>query len=488
MDIHRDVERDRKETDEKLRDERQRTDSLLADEPVRRTDEVLEQARDDAEHRLRKVREDVDAHLDRQAEILPKITETLEEVAESLTAAAGSLTGVADTLKGAAADPAAADTDTAVTTLGEAAHAVAGAASQMAGDRAPRRDGRPVETAAADSPAELVEKLAEIAGGVAEIAADLDAERQAADHKLRKERELTDHILGEQIEHTESVLVADLGAERGTLEHEREATDRELEKERRHTDESMDHVLAVLAHEQDAHGAVQREFASCNDFLAVVSHDLRGPLGSISLASAMIAQLARDDGRPRGGLEITAVAERIQRSVSVMERLINDLLDLASVEDGKLRVAAERHDARTLVERAVDLLRPLADAKALSLDLALPPTPVEAVFDPDRMLQVVSNVLQNAIKFTPKGGVVRVAAKQSGRHTLLSITDTGIGISDVELPKIFERFRQLDGNRDGLGLGLYISKWIVEAHGGRIWAESTRGTGSTFYITLPAEA
>src|SRR5262245_2667109 len=100
MDVHREVERDRQQTDERLRDERQRTDSLLAGEPRRRADEVLEQAREDAEKRLRRARDDVDAHLDRQAEMLPKITQTLEEVAAGLASAAGSLTGVADTLKG----------------------------------------------------------------------------------------------------------------------------------------------------------------------------------------------------------------------------------------------------------------------------------------------------------------------------------------------------------------------------------------------------
>jgi signal transduction histidine kinase len=137
--------------------------------------------------------------------------------------------------------------------------------------------------------------------------------------------------------------------------------------------------------------------------------------------------------------------------------------------------------------RAVDLFRPLAAAKSLALDIVVPPAPVIGVFDPNRMLQVLSNVLQNAIKFTPAGGAVRVDARPAGRECVIAITDTGIGISDAELPKIFERFRQLDDDRAGLGLGLYISKWIVDAHGGRIWADSRPGGGSTFYIALPAE-
>jgi signal transduction histidine kinase len=132
------------------------------------------------------------------------------------------------------------------------------------------------------------------------------------------------------------------------------------------------------------------------------------------------------------------------------------------------------------------MVRPLAEAKSVELEVSLPPTVVRGVFDPDRMLQVVLNVLQNAIKFTPQAGAVRVRVAQAGRECLIAVSDTGIGILEAELPNIFERFRQLDDDRAGLGLGLYISKWIVEAHGGRIWAESRRGLGSTFYITLPA--
>jgi signal transduction histidine kinase len=487
VDIPRDVNRDRRDTDRTLREERERTDRVLAGEPVDHADDILEQARADAEAQLREVRGDVDAHLGRQAEILPKITETLEEVADSLATAATSLTGVADTLKSSGATvPPGTNAEHTVETLAEAAQDLVGAAGAIAMVQPPVARG--ADTAVSDAPVELVEKLAEIAGGVADVAADLDAERQAADDKLRKERELTDHILGEQLEQAESAIIADVAADRGMLIRERQATDHELAKERRHTDQAMDHVLEVLAEEQDAHGAARREFSSRNDFLAIVSHDLRGPLTSISLASTLIAHLARSGAEVPELTDIKEAADRVQRSASVMERLITDLLDFASFEDGNLRVAASQHDIRTLIERAIDVFRPLAAAKSLALDIVMPPAPVTAVFDPDRMLQVVSNVLQNAIKFTPAGGAVRVRAAQAGRECLIAVSDTGIGISDAELPKIFERFRTLDDDRVGLGLGLYISKWIVEAHGGRIWADSRRGDGSTFYIALPAEA
>jgi len=454
VDIRRDVEHDRRDTDRKLREEREQTDRVLAGDPARPADDALEQARSTVEAELHEARGDVDAHLERQAEMLPKITDALDGVAVSLATAASSLTGVADTLKssGAVVPTAASGAEQAVVTLAKA---------------------------------ELVEKLAEIAGGVADVAADLDAERQAADDTLQKERELTDQILVEQLEQAEPVTSDD--SHGGTLIREREATDHELAKERRHTDQAMDHVLEVLAEEQHAHGAVRREFSSRSDFLAIVSHDLRGPLTSIALGSTLIARLARSGGDSRELSDIGDAADRIQRSAAVMQRLINDLLDVASFEDGKLRVAASPHDVGPLIAHAVDLFRPLAAAKSLALDIVGPPVPVVGVFDPDRMLQVLSNVLQNAIKFTQAGGAVRVRAASAGRECVIAVSDTGIGISDAELPKIFERFRQLDDDRAGLGLGLYISKWIVDAHGGRIWADSRRGAGSTFYIALPAE-
>jgi two-component system phosphate regulon sensor histidine kinase PhoR len=106
-------------------------------------------------------------------------------------------------------------------------------------------------------------------------------------------------------------------------------------------------------------------------------------------------------------------------------------------------------------------------------------------YDRDRMMQVVSNVLQNAIKFTPAGGSIRVSVKAADADVTVGVTDSGDGIPKEELSSVFERFKQLDAERSGLGLGLYISKWIVEAHGGQIWADSQSGKGATFWFTLP---
>jgi signal transduction histidine kinase len=152
-------------------------------------------------------------------------------------------------------------------------------------------------------------------------------------------------------------------------------------------------------------------------------------------------------------------------------------------------VAAECLDIRSVIHSAVAAFHEAALAKGLSLDTDLPADPITIEHDPHRIFQVLSNLIQNAIKFTPQGGgSICVRAAHAGSSCRISVSDTGVGIPDDELSGIFERFRQLNpSDRTGLGLGLYISRWIVEAHGGRIWAESTVGVGTTVHFTLPAE-
>jgi signal transduction histidine kinase len=171
-----------------------------------------------------------------------------------------------------------------------------------------------------------------------------------------------------------------------------------------------------------------------------------------------------------------------------MERLISDLLDFNSFEDGQLRVNAERLDIRSLIDSAIDSFHGVAEAKGLSLAADLPADPIMTKHDPHRMLQVVSNLIHNAIKFTGEGGSIRIRVARADNFCQVSVADTGVGIPNSELTGIFERFRQLNpSDHTGLGLGLYISQWIVEAHGGRIWAESEVGVGTTLHFTLPED-
>ena len=465
---------DRRDTDESLREERSTTDELLdAGRDQQRVKEVVRERRTETERRLRDVRTDSDARLD-QADGLPEMSDKLEQVAESLTQAAASLNGVAATLQetSVANDRSApADLVTNIALVAEELKDTAGCPdSPPAADEASGR---------------VAEQLAEIAEGIAEVTATLSEERRDADRNLRQERQVTDRIITQELNQVETRLAGELREERQALRQDRRATDEDLAKERRNTDHAVEHVLGLLAEEQRDHAHAARSVASRNEFLSIVSHDLRGPLTTISGFASLIEQQAPPD---ETGHRIRGWADRVRRSVSIMERLIGDLLDVNSFEDGQLRVVAERLDIRTQIHAVIDGAHGVAMEKGLSLEADLPADPIMTKHDPHRMFQVLSNLVHNAIKFTPEGGSIRIRAARAGRFCQVSVSDTGVGIPDGELTGIFERFRQLNpSDRTGLGLGLYISKWIVEAHGGSIWAESTVGVGTTVRFTLPEE-
>jgi len=172
-----------------------------------------------------------------------------------------------------------------------------------------------------------------------------------------------------------------------------------------------------------------------------------------------------------------------------MNRLIGDLLDVASIDSGRLAVARVPGDAAALVAEMVEMYRGTASAKGIGLEMELAERPLTADFDHDRMLQVLANLIANAIKFTPSGGSIRVRVERAEGGALFSVSDTGPGIPGDMLKNIFERFWQASENdRRGVGLGLYIVRCIVDAHGGRVWAESELGQGSRFYVMLPDSA
>jgi signal transduction histidine kinase len=169
-----------------------------------------------------------------------------------------------------------------------------------------------------------------------------------------------------------------------------------------------------------------------------------------------------------------------------MNRLIGDLVDVASIEAGVLAVTCEVGDPAQVVTEAVDTFQAQAAARGVSLVAEVVPPPSSASFDPARILQVLTNILSNAIKFTSQGGRVVVRVERIADELHFAISDTGEGIPADKVEVVFERFRQVNPNdRRGIGLGLYISKCIVQGHGGKIWAESKLGEGSTFCFTLP---
>ena len=243
-------------------------------------------------------------------------------------------------------------------------------------------------------------------------------------------------------------------------------------------------LLAAMALESARLNAdAQRASRAREELLAVVAHDLRNPLSTI-LMSALVLQEPLAPNNP--GVSPKKFGERIHRAASRMEALINDLLDLAAIEAGHLAVAIEPHQALTLVTDAVDMMLPLASAKGLQLSVRIECEDLLLSCDRGRVLQVFSNLIGNAVKFTPAGERVTVLCAIEDGGFRFTVEDTGPGIPADLLPHIFDRYWQAGStDRRGIGLGLSIAAGIVAIHGGRVWVESQVGSGSSFHFTLP---
>ncbi len=206
--------------------------------------------------------------------------------------------------------------------------------------------------------------------------------------------------------------------------------------------------------------------------LGVVAHDLRNPLTTI---------LMRSSARSRQPNEV------IHRAATRMNRLIQDLLDVSLIEMGQLTIQRARLSAGELVVEAVETQKMLAASSSVELRLDVGEHVAEVWGEHDRLLQVFENLIGNAIKFTTGGGWITVGAASNDQEVVFWVADSGAGIEPADVPRVFDRFWQATkGDRRGAGLGLPITKGIVEGHGGHIWVESTLGRGTTFFFSIPS--
>jgi PAS domain S-box-containing protein len=244
---------------------------------------------------------------------------------------------------------------------------------------------------------------------------------------------------------------------------------------------------ALLAREQEARKEAEIASRTKDDFLGLLSHELRTPLNAILGWTRMLST---------GSLEQDAYAralETIDRNAKLQSRLIEDMLDVSRIISGKLRLDAQPIDLTTVINAAVDTLRPAADARNIRVYVVLDFGAGTVLGDPVRLQQVIWNLLSNAVKFTPRGGSIRLSLERINSHVEITISDTGPGIDEEFLPFVFDRFRQADSTSSkkygGLGLGLSIVRHLVELHGGMVEAANLEEeSGAVFTIKLPVMA
>jgi PAS domain S-box-containing protein len=219
-----------------------------------------------------------------------------------------------------------------------------------------------------------------------------------------------------------------------------------------------------------------------DDLLAMVSHDLRDPLNVIAMASAVLEQQMQSEQAPKRHVAM------IRRAAGQMEELITNLLDAASIESGRCTVDPKPQELEVLLSDALDRIAPIAAGKNVRVEKRcdLPAGANLALCDRARVLQVLGNLLGNALKFSAPGQAIAIEARPEKDMFQVSVRDTGAGIATEHLMLVFDRYwKGKQSGRAGTGLGLFIAKGLVEAHGGRIWVESTLGHGATFHFTLP---
>ena len=272
--------------------------------------------------------------------------------------------------------------------------------------------------------------------------------------------------------------------ERKRAEEEREELLEREQAARREAEQAHNLSAELLLREQAARKQAEEASRMKDEFLATVSHELRTPLNAIVGWAAILRRRSVDNNTAAQAIET------IERNARAQTQLIEDLLDISRIITGRMRLDVQPVEVPLVIQGAVDAIRPAADAKGIRLQVVLDPKAGPVSGDPSRLQQVVWNLLSNAVKFTPKGGRVQIRLERINSHTEITVSDTGKGISSEFLPYVFDRFRQADSSytrvHGGLGLGLAITRQLVELHGGTVEAQSAgEGYGATFTVKLP---
>jgi len=255
------------------------------------------------------------------------------------------------------------------------------------------------------------------------------------------------------------------------------------------------HAERLLAEDFAGHAAIALDNARLyrdvqvsdrckNEFLAMLAHELRNPLAPIRNACEIFRALAPDQP------ELAAARDMIDRQVQNLVRLVDDLLDISRITSGKIELRCEPAEIASVVAQAVEVSRPIIEARGHRLTVSMPPEPTWVRADPLRLAQVLANLLNNAAKYTEVGGRITLSASREGGDAVFRVRDTGVGIAADMLPRIFDLFAQantsLERSRDGLGVGLTLVKRLVELHGGTVQAASAGpGKGSEFTVRVP---
>jgi signal transduction histidine kinase len=331
------------------------------------------------------------------------------------------------------------------------------------------------------------EELLERSTALGETADDvIQRARERARRVLQLAREREDHVL--DTAHADAAEKATVAEGRelsdAVTEAEYAAADAAVLDERSEQRRAIIQLLALERAETDRMLGAERRAADRllrgrDDVLGAVSHDLRGHLNTMLLRTSALllthSQPAIVDGM-----------QALQRAIAQMDLLLTDLLDVASMERGRMRIERVPTDFTEVVVAELAVHRPAAEARGIELTLELRDAPIMLEIDPPKLSRALMNVLSNAVKFTPPGGRVDVVVERRATAACISVKDSGPGIAADRLEAVFGKFSRIDALTEGYGLGLFIARTILDAHGGEIWAESKLGEGATFHIWLPA--